>query len=122
VDDALFRGLLTVHTKVPLEALYLETKSIPLRFVVASRRLMYLHNILQKDEDELVRLMDTSPGHFVELLKEDMDTLLIIMTDQEIGVMQKEIFRKQLKEKVLNAAFTYMKNIKQGYSKMDNVA
>ena len=127
VDEALLRGLLTAHSKVPLEALYLETKSIPLRFIVASRRLMYLHNILQKDEDELVRRvyeaqrMDPSPGDFVELVKEDMDTLGIIMTDQEIGVMQKERFRKQVKEKVLNTAFAYLKNIKQGHSKMENV-
>ena len=105
VDEALLRGLLTAQSKVPLEALYLETKSIPLRFIAASRRLMYLHNILQKDEDELVRRvyeaqrMDPSPGDFDELVKEDMDTLGIIMTDQEIGVMQKERFRKQVKEK-----------------------
>ena len=48
VDEALLRGLLTAHSKVPLEALYLETKSVPLRFIAASRRLMYLHNILQR--------------------------------------------------------------------------
>ena len=50
VDEALLRGLLTAHSKIPLEALFLETKSVPIRFTLSSRRLMYLHSILQKEE------------------------------------------------------------------------
>ena len=30
VDEALLRGLLQAHSKIPLEALYMETKSIPI--------------------------------------------------------------------------------------------
>ena len=37
VDEALLRGILKSHSKIPLEALYLETASIPIRFIVASR-------------------------------------------------------------------------------------
>ena len=38
VDEALLRGLLQAHPKIPLEALYLETKCIPIRYILASRR------------------------------------------------------------------------------------
>ena len=48
VDEALLRGILGAHPKIPLEALYLETRSIPIRFIVASRRILYLHTILNK--------------------------------------------------------------------------
>ena len=33
VDEALLRGLLLAHSKTPLEALYLETNSVPIRFI-----------------------------------------------------------------------------------------
>ena len=46
VDEALIMGILEAHHKTPLEALFLETKSITIRFIVASRRIMYLHTIL----------------------------------------------------------------------------
>ena len=55
VDEALLRGILNAHPKIPIEALYLETKSIPIRFILASRRLMFMHAILQKNKEELVR-------------------------------------------------------------------
>ena len=50
VDEALLRGLLQAHSKIPLEALFLETKAVPLRYILASCRIMYLYNILQKDK------------------------------------------------------------------------
>ena len=40
VDEALLRGLLSAHSKTPLEALYLETNSVPFRFILKSRRIM----------------------------------------------------------------------------------
>ena len=73
VDEALLRGLLNAHSTIPLEALFLETSCIPIRFIVASRRLMYLQTILQRSPDEMVRKVydvqkvDTSPGDFYEL-------------------------------------------------------
>ena len=51
VDEDLLRGLLKAHSKIPLEALYLETGCIPVRFIIKSRRLSYLHTILQKDSE-----------------------------------------------------------------------
>ena len=55
VDEALLRGLLNAHPKTPLEALYLETKSIPIRYILASPRILYLYNILRKDKTEMIR-------------------------------------------------------------------
>ena len=55
VDEALLREELSVHPKIPIVALYLEMKSVPIRFTIASRRLMYLHTILQRNEIEMLR-------------------------------------------------------------------
>ena len=73
VDEALLRGLLSAHPKIPIEALYLETKCLPIRFIIASRRIMYLHAIYQRDKNEMIRrileaqINDPSPGDFSEI-------------------------------------------------------
>ena len=47
-DQALLRGLMTGHAKVPLEFLFLESGCIPVSFIPICRRLVYLQNILKK--------------------------------------------------------------------------
>ena len=41
------------HLKVPIELLYLESSTIPLNYILAGRRINYLHNILIRDNTEL---------------------------------------------------------------------
>ena len=50
VDEALLRGILKAHSKTPLEFLYLETGSVPIDWVIKSRRINYLQNILRRDK------------------------------------------------------------------------
>ena len=127
VDEALLRGLLQAHSKIPLEALYMETKSIPIRYIVASRRIMYLHNILQKDEKEMVRRVyeaqkaDPSQGDFTELVTNDCEAIELGMSDVEIRRMSKFKFKKVVTSKVLKAAFKYLKDLQKTHSKMDNL-
>ena len=121
VDEALLRGLLNAHSKIPLEALFLETSCIPIRFIVASRRLMYLHTILQRSPDEMVRKVydvqkvDTSPGDFYELVEEDNEMLGLNLTDLDIG-------KAKVKSHVNQAAFCYLKSLKLKYSKFYKLA
>ena len=98
VDEALLRGILKSHSKIPIEALYLETASIPIRFIVASRRLLYLYNILQKSENEMIRKVyelqkqDTSQGDFYELVNQDKQRLNVNLSDVEISQMNRAKF------------------------------
>ena len=52
-DQSLLRGLVSGHSKVPLEFLFLETGSTPLSLIHADRRLVYLQTILRKEPSEL---------------------------------------------------------------------
>ena len=127
VDEALLRGILSAHSKIPLEALFLESKSIPIRYIVASRRIMYLHTILQKDENEMVRKVyeaqkvQPSSGDFIQLVKEDCAKIGLDMTDKEIGKTQKQKFKNIVKSKVITAAFNYLQMLQQSHSKMENI-
>ena len=97
VDEALLRGILTAHPKIPIEALFLETKSIPIRYILASRRIMYLHTILQKDESEMVRRIyeaqktDPSQGDFVELVKQDFENIKLNMSEKYQEFLNKDL-------------------------------
>ena len=46
VDEHLLRSLVRGHSKTPLEFLYLETGSLPIRNVIQTRRMLYLQTIL----------------------------------------------------------------------------
>ena len=127
VDEALLRGILTAHPKIPLEALYLETKSVPIRFIIASRRIMYLHTILQKDETEMVKKfyevqkINPSTGDFIEIVKQDCEKIGLDLSDEEISQISKQQFRKIVKSKILKAAFLFLKTLQKTHSKMKNI-
>ena len=62
-DEHLVRALVKGQAKTPLEFLYLETGSIPIRFIIASRRLLYHQTILQREEEELTKRIYTAQSN-----------------------------------------------------------
>ena len=54
IDEMWFRKLFSLAKSAPKEGLYMECGKMPIRFIVMMRRILYLWNILQRNEDELV--------------------------------------------------------------------
>jgi hypothetical protein len=54
VDEHLLRSLVEGHYKVPKEFLFLETGTIPIRFLISCRRILYLQTILKRNDNEPV--------------------------------------------------------------------
>ena len=79
VDEMLLRYLLNSHSKVSKEFLYLESGAVPMKYIIASRRLNFLQTILKRDEEELTKrvvlaqLDDPCEGDFAKLVKDDLD-------------------------------------------------
>ena len=127
VDECLLRGILNSHSKIPLEALYLETGSLPVRFIITSRRLMYLHNILQRGSEELVRKVydvqkkDVSNGDFIELINEDKAAINLSISDEEIKSLKKAKFRNIIKDTIKIAACKYLNKLKENHTKMNGL-
>ena len=63
------------YAKTTVEFLFLETGATPLPFIIANRRLTYLHTMLFRNDQELNKRVyqaqkeNPSPGDFVELIK-----------------------------------------------------
>ena len=81
IDEYLLRSLLKGHSKGPLEMLHLETGTLPVKFVISKRRLMYHHNIVSRDTSELVHRVysaqkrDPLKQDWYSLLQKDFDLI-----------------------------------------------
>ena len=77
VDEFLLRSIFKAHSKTPLKFLHLETGTVPLRYIIASRRINYLQNILSKPESELIhrvyeaQKLKTCTGDWIEVVRKD---------------------------------------------------
>ena len=48
-------GLVGAHSKVLVEHLYLELAALPIPFVLAARRMIYLQTILKRHDNEIIK-------------------------------------------------------------------
>ena len=55
VDKYYWRKVFGAPISTLIESFYLETNSIPIRFILMGRRLMYLWTILSRDDSDLVK-------------------------------------------------------------------
>ena len=81
VDESLMRRLLEVGLGCPKEMLYLELGCIPMRFTVMTRRIMFLHYILNEEHDSLInkvlqaQIKVPSKNDFILGVEKDLDDL-----------------------------------------------
>ena len=106
VDRIFFRRLFQVPNCTTIEAFYLETSAVPVRFILMSRRLLYLWDILQKNESELVRKvfdsqkMFTVKNDWVLQVQSDLEECGIFLTENEIAKMKRISYKKLVTKKI----------------------
>ena len=130
IDEHFLRNLFyephsrtSLLAKTPLEMLYLETGCIPIRFILQSRRLNFLHYILNDKEDSLLsnffRAQCDKPvkGDWVTTVQNDMKDLELEMTFEQIKSVTKDEFKQKVKQIVKKKAFEFLQNLQQTHSK-----
>ena len=112
IDELTMLKLLSAPHTTPRVMLFLELGSMPLRYVIMQRRLMFLHYLLNENEDTLVSKFFHSQNR--NQLKEDwcltvkFDLISIGLnkyTYKEIREMTKLSFAKLVKQAVRKKAF-----------------
>ena len=122
-EQSLFRKILCAHSKTPIECLYLELGIIPLRFHLMSRRIMYLHNVMQRDSGDLVKQivlcqMETlRDGDFFIQTRNNLKYLEIEMTDLTEKTTSQ--FRDEVRKKINKKAFEYLIEKAESHSKVN---
>ena len=100
LDRILLRKILSAHSKCPNESLYLELGILPIKFVIICRRLSFLHYILNSPDTDLLKqffeIQKKYPAKndWILKIKEDLETLSLKMTFDEIKFTKKAIFKK----------------------------
>ena len=127
VDRIFFRRLFEVPDSTAIEAFYIESFSIPIQFLLMSNRISFLWNILQKDENELVRKVYSSQKMFqvkndwAEQVRLDLDACGIYETDEEISNINKRIFKKLVDERIQHLSAQYLISLRDSHSKSDSL-
>ena len=103
------------------------SSSIPIRFILIGRRLLYLWDILHKKENELVRKVFNSQKEFPVKndwslqVEQDLNECNIYLTEDDISKMKKITFKKLVTEKIrlLAAPAQYLISLKLQHSKSE---
>ena len=123
VDEELLRNIFSAHSKTPLELLYLETGSIPIRFILMSRRLNFLWYLLNQTENSLLsnffnaQCEDPTRGDWVSQARSDLTRLNMDVSFREIKALSKDNFKELVRKHVRATAFEELKEMQKTHSK-----
>ena len=123
MDEHLLRALVNGHSKTPLEFLYLESGAIPIRFILACRRMTYLQTILKRNENELTKRIfkaqkeNPTKGDFYCQVLKDFE----LIGEEEVAIKSKTIHKNNIKQKIKTAALSYLLEKKQNHSKIKDI-
>ena len=127
VDEECLRKILGCPSKTPKELLYLETGTIPVRYIIMGRRLNYLWYLLNEEEDALIRrflqAQIDSPikGDWILTVRENLAHLDINMSLEEICATSKNAFKVIVKEALQKKSLEYLQSLQQIHSKSKNL-
>ena len=128
LDKYLMKKILNVHSKAPIEALYLETSAIPLNYILAERRINYLHNILLREDSELVKRVyiaqkeNPHKGDWYNTLQDDMTLLSFSMSESEMTSATSRHIKNVVRRCVKSAAFNELKSIQATHTKVKDIS
>jgi hypothetical protein len=127
IDHQIMKTICDAHSKTPIEFLYLETSENPLSYIISSRRVMYLHQITNKDENELVKKVfkaqceNPTKGDFIELVKEDLEKIGEKYDENIFQGYSKVQFKAFIKKHINEASFKYLKSLQIKHTKVQNI-
>ena len=90
--------------KTPIEHLYLETGSLPIPYILSSRRLIYLKQILDRSDNEIIKRIylfqkaKPDPGDLCHQIDEDLKKTGIHMREREIKETQYKDYKDIVKK------------------------
>ena len=126
-DIIFFRRLFEVPNCTAIEAFHLETSTIPVRFLLIKKRLQCYWNILQREENELVKKVYNSQKSFSVKndwflqIKSYLNECEINLSESEISKMRKYSFNKLVNEKINLISAQYLIALKERHSKSLNL-
>ena len=117
IYEHLLQPLVKGHSKSSLEFLYLEAGALPIRFLISCRRMMYLHMILRRPDEELTkcvyRTQNENPtvGDFYSLVKNNWLMVGETLDEASIKASSSDVYKRKVKVQHLISCKRSKKNI-----------
>ena len=127
VDRQLLKFICSGHAKTATEFLYLETSALPLKYIIGSRRIMFLQNILKRRDEELVKRVyeaqkdKPTTGDFIELVKKDLEMIGQDFDEEFILSKTTSQFKSHIKKKTREAALKELKLVQLTHTKVSDI-
>ena len=128
VDRAMVRSALRAPSKSPGPSIFLEVGAVPIKYYLIGRRIVFLHYILMRPENDLLsqvffaQLEKPVKNDWSEQIKEDLKlTELDHLTFDNIKAIKRDKFKIMVKEKIRKLAFKDLLQEKEKLSKMKNL-
>ena len=127
IDHQILKAVIGGQAKSQTEMLYLETAQTPIKNIISARRLLYLHNILHRQDGELVKdiyiAMKESPlkEDWIHPVNKDKLDLDLNLSDEEISNLSKYKFKIIVKLKMKKLTLNQLETIKEGHSKVKHI-
>ena len=128
VDHQLMRVIChNAHSKTPIEFLYLETAAHPIKYILSSRRIMYLQNILTREKEELIRRVyeaqksNPTHGDFICLVKRDLEDINEPFDEEKIASLSKLQLKTHIRKKIGQLVFNDLKLKQDTHSKIRDI-
>ena len=128
VDKSLLRRILDAPSKSPTASLYLELGCVPIQYLIMSKRLRFLHYILNRPKNHLLSQVFFAQWNqpvkhdWTEQIKKDLlDTGLNYLTFDNIASTNKKTFKTLVNEKCRSLALKHLIAEKETLSKMKNL-
>ena len=127
VDELLLRRVLEVPSTCPKEMLYLEMGCLPIKFIISSRRLAFLHYILNENETSVIsrvfKAQCSQPlqDDWCKSVTADIENFQLNLDFSEIKEMSENSFKLRVKSAVTCKAMEELTKLKNKHSKVMNI-
>ena len=127
VDTYFWRNVFGAIVTTPIESYFIETNSVPLRYIIMARRIMYYWNILQKDDSELVKKVFVTQrslvtkNDWVTQLENDLSECRISLSEEQIRSMKRDKFKALVKKQIKTVSKEYLINLRSHHSKSQKI-
>ena len=127
LDRSLLRKILKVPISTPKESFYLELGILPIGIVIKARRIVYLHDLANLNQNEMLykflitQWNNPTRGDWTELVKEDLKEFGIQEDIVSLKHVKRIPFKKHVKKKAREYAFQELMDSverKEGNSKL----
>ena len=128
LDNILLRNIFNASSSTPVVFCHLELKTLPLRYLIQSRRLSFLQYILQQNPDSMIyqvlfsQIESPLQGDMWLSAKNDLKSLNMNLTLHDIKSLSKYQFKKLVKNAVHNHAFIWLNEQKNTLNKIKHIS